>query len=158
EATAAASFAAVHAVFSGERSQVRVDTGPSPLTIAVGLACLAAIPWVGRRGAQPVTSRAPAATGAGVRAPVIALVLAVLVAATVLANVLALRASGRLHLRCERRCEAGGGTCMPGGEVTLTLPPGEHEVRVYDADAPDAPVVHRVALVAGELVEFTCAR
>lgn len=158
EATAAASFAALHAFFSGERAQVEIVTGPSPWLIALGLGCLVAIPLVGRGGAQPVPPRAASPTRTGLRASVVALVLAVLVAATVIANIVGSRASGRLHLRCERRCEAGGGTCMPGGEVTLTLAPGEHEVRVYDADAPDTPVVHRVVLAAGELVEFVCAR
>ena len=160
ETTAQASFAALHAFFAGERPQVQLATGPAPLPIAVGLACLVAIPVVARRAARPdpAPTPTPTPTRSGLRAPVVALVLAVLVAATVVANIVASRANGRLHLRCERRCEAGGGTCMPGGEVMLTLAPGEHEVRVYDADAPDTPVVHRVALVAGEVVEFTCAR
>ncbi len=35
---------------------------------------------------------------------------------------------------------------------------GEHEVRVFNPDEPAAPIVHRVAVVRGQVTHFECAR
>jgi hypothetical protein len=162
EAAARARFDALHAFFAGESAGVEVTTGPSWWPVVVGALALVAAVWFAVRGrAFPPSARASApaaeAPPRGARAPVIALVVGALVLLGLAASTFFARTRGTLQLVCRQRCEAGGGSCMPGGEVFLTLAPGEHEVRVYDPDAPDAPILHRVTVVRGQVTRFECA-
>jgi hypothetical protein len=159
EATARAHYDALHAFFRGERASVAVTTGPSWWLVAFGVLVLVGGPWLVRSGgparvAVPVD--APRRRGAS--APVIALVVGVLVLAGMSASIFMSRTQGSLALRCTQRCDIGGGSCMPGSEMVLTLAPGEHEVRVFNPDDPANPIVHRVGVVRGQVTHFECAR
>ncbi|PCC74292.1 hypothetical protein SAMN02745121_04393 [Nannocystis exedens] len=159
EATARAHYDDLHAFFQGQRSAVAVTTGPTWWLVVFGLVVLVASPWLVRpsgpaRAAAPVDT----ATRRGASAPVIALVVGVLVLLGMSASILTSRTQGSLALRCTQRCDVGGGSCMPGSEMVLTLAPGEHEVRVFNPDEPASPIVHRVAVVRGQVTHFECAR
>ncbi|MDC0673005.1 hypothetical protein [Nannocystis radixulma] len=159
ETTARAHYDALHAFFQGERADVTVTTGPSWWLVALGLVVLVLGPWLVRpsghaRAAAPVD----APTRRGAHAPLIALGVGVLVLVGLSASILTSRTQGSLALRCTQRCDIGGGSCMPGGEMVLTLAPGEHEVRVFNPDEPAKPIVHRVTVVRGQVTHFECAR
>ena len=158
EAAARARHDALHAFFIGDAAAVEVTTGPSWWLVALGALALATAPWFLRRG--PVgRAFAPAADAPtpGARAPVIALVVGGLVLAGMAASTFYTRTRGSLELICHQRCEIDGGTCMPGNELLLTLPPGEHEVRFDNPDAPTVPIVRRVEVVRGQVTRFECA-
>lgn len=162
EVAARATYDALHAFFAGDRAEIDITTGPAWwLAVAGGLA-LAAAAWLLVRGPAAGASKRASAPAAdppprGARAPVIALVVGGLLLASMAASTLYQRTRGTLQLVCRQRCEVAGGTCMPGGDIMLTLPPGEHEVRVYNPDAPDAPIVHRVVVLRGQVTRFECA-
>lgn len=90
-------------------------------------------------------------------APVLALLVGALALAGMAVSTLHARTRGTLQLVCPARCEAAGSTCMPGGELYLTLAPGEHEVRIHDPSAADASIVRRVLVVRGQVTRFECA-
>jgi hypothetical protein len=64
---------------------------------------------------------------------------------------------GWLSLRCEARCRFAGIECLPGGEVSMSLDPGEYTVEVFAPDAPGGYAPHRISLKADESVSFLCA-
>ena len=137
EAAARARYDALHAFLVGDAAAVDVTTGPSWWLVVLGALALAAAPWFALRGplgrgSAPIAHR-PAKGASG---PVIALVVGALVLAGMAASTFYARTRGSLQLVCHQRCEVDGGTCMPGGDLMLSLAPGEHEVRIYDPDAP----------------------
>ena len=159
ETAARAHYDALHAFFQGQTAAVEVATGPTWWLVALGLVVLVFGPWLARSDA-PARTAAPGDVPArrGTSAPVIALGVGVLVLVGLAASTLMARTKGSLALRCTQRCDIDGGTCMPGGELLLSLAPGEHEVRVFNPDEPSKPIVHRVAVVRGQVTSFECAR
>jgi LPXTG-motif cell wall-anchored protein len=159
EAAARARHDALHAFFIGETTGIEVTTGPSWWLAVLGLLALAASGvWLARARRRHERDPAPASERPrGAHAPVLGLVVGGLVLAGMAASTLYSRTRGSLQLICHQRCEVGGGTCMPGGDVVLTLTPGEHEVRIYDPDAPATPIVRRVLVTRGQVTRFECA-
>lgn len=159
EASARADYDALHAFLQGSGDGVTVATGPSWWLLGFALLCFLFGPWI-VRPSGPARAAAPvdAQPRRGASAPTLALVVGVLVLVGLTASILTSRTQGSLALRCTQRCDVGGGSCMPGSEMVLTLAPGEHEVRVFNPDEPAAPIVHRVAVVRGQVTHFECAR
>ncbi|HEY8377050.1 MAG TPA: hypothetical protein VIK91_11200 [Nannocystis sp.] len=160
EAAARGRYDALHAFFTGQRADVDLTTGPTWWLVVAGALAFALAGWWAVHG-PPDTTRDSAHVAEhrtpGLRAPVIALIVGALALLGLASSIFFARTRGTLQLVCHQRCDAGGGTCMPGGEVFLTLPPGEHEVRVYNPDAPATPIVHRVLVVRGQVTRFECA-
>lgn len=160
EAAAREKFDRLHAFFTGASERVDLATGPSWWLVAFGIGLLLAAPLLaranGRRAGPPAREREPAPRRN--LAPFIAIAIGALVLIALALSTYSSRTQGTLVLRCTQRCDFGGLTCMPGGETSMTLPPGEHEVLIYNPDDPGAPIRRRVTLVRGQVSVFECAR
>ncbi len=161
EAAAREKFDALARFLDGEGARVEIATEPSLAVLVIGALFILAAPLAWRSGpaAAPAVTTSPAAAASPSRARVLVFVVAaaVLAVAGTVAAALLGRSQGTLELRCTHRCEVGGLTCAAGSATSMTLPPGEHEVRVFTPDVPGSWTSRRVTMVAGQVTNFTCA-
>jgi hypothetical protein len=108
--------------------------------------------------AGPITKRMPVVAKAKV--PRVAIFVGVAVALITLVGVFMTayesRTQGTLELDCKGRCRFGGMECLPGGSVSMGLPPGTHTIETFAPDEPTRWKKNEVAIQLGQTRRFVC--
>lgn len=65
-------------------------------------------------------------------------------------------AEGTLDLDCKGRCRFGTLECLPGGSLSMGLPPGQHTIETWAPDEPTHWKRSDVAIQIGQTRRFVC--
>ncbi len=63
---------------------------------------------------------------------------------------------GRVHFRAEQRCKFQGGELLPGGEMSMSLAPGEYVIEIFDPTADGGWRADVFEVREGQARDYVC--
>lgn len=123
--------------------------------VAPALGLYTVLRWqqLGERKAKPKPASTPASRR---RRIAIAAFIIIGIAGTSLIASLLQGDESRLDVTCEYRCKFDGADCLPGGAWSAALPPGRHQILVWNPALDGKWESQEITMVAGEDQQFTC--